>query len=243
MVTKECLKRIIWILLSAVFLVGCYDDGNYITEEETIESESLFYYESEEVSLSMVLSLFDIINSDPGIPKENIVRMCENICNAVNFEFPRLRDVIRALVNLKNIRMRIILAKTGPIGEYTLREESAPDGYLVAGGPISSCFYETHGYGLFRTGFKKAPVDRRYPAGLLPDPGSLRTKRILNHGQTVFFRGDLDARNLLIGIEKADRQLTDSHPVRIVNRPPRSICQSRGIGRTLRGNAARKAEQ
>ena len=60
MVTKECLKRIIWILLSAVFLVGCYDDGNYITEEETIESESLFYYESEEVSLSMVLSLFDI---------------------------------------------------------------------------------------------------------------------------------------------------------------------------------------
>ena len=111
------------------------------------------------------------------------------------------------------------------------------------GGPISSCFYETHGYGLFRTGFKKAPVDRRYRAGLLPDAGSLRSKRILNHGQTVFFRGDLDARNLLIGIEKADRQLTDSHPVRIVNRPPRSICQSRGIGRTLRGNAARKAEQ
>lgn len=66
MVTKECLKRIIWILLSAVFLVGCYDDGNYITEEETIESESPFYYESEEVSLSMVLSLFDIINSDPA---------------------------------------------------------------------------------------------------------------------------------------------------------------------------------
>lgn len=42
MVTKECLKRIIWILLSAVFLVGCYDDGNYIAEEETIESESSF---------------------------------------------------------------------------------------------------------------------------------------------------------------------------------------------------------
>ena len=68
--------------------MGCYDDGNYITEEETIESESLFYYESEEVSLSMVLSLFDIINSDPGIPKENIVRMCENICNAVISNFP-----------------------------------------------------------------------------------------------------------------------------------------------------------
>ena len=54
MVTKECLKRIIWILLSAVFLVGCYDDGNYIAEEETIESESSFYYESEEVSLSLI---------------------------------------------------------------------------------------------------------------------------------------------------------------------------------------------
>ena len=117
MVTKECLKRIIWILLSAVFLVGCYDDGNYIAEEETIESESSFYYESEEVSLSMVLSLFDIINSDPGIPKEDLVRMCESICNVVNIEFPRLRDVIRALVNLKKIRMRIVLAKTGEIKE------------------------------------------------------------------------------------------------------------------------------
>ena len=52
MVTKECLKRIIWILLSAVFLVGCYDDGNYITEEETIESESLFYYDAKKKSLT-----------------------------------------------------------------------------------------------------------------------------------------------------------------------------------------------
>ena len=75
MVKKERLKRIIWILLSAVFLVGCYDDGNYITEEETIESESLFYYESSPVTLKMIMSLFDIINSDPDIPKEDIVRV------------------------------------------------------------------------------------------------------------------------------------------------------------------------
>ena len=49
MVKKERLKRIIWILLSAVFLVGCYDDGAIMLEEETLEDNSFFYDESETV--------------------------------------------------------------------------------------------------------------------------------------------------------------------------------------------------
>ena len=49
--------------------------------------------------------------------RRRISYACESICDAVDIGFPRLRDVIHALVNLNNIKIRIILAKTGEIEE------------------------------------------------------------------------------------------------------------------------------
>lgn len=108
----------VWILiLLATFLLGCYDDGAIMLEEETLENNSFFYGESEPVILEMVMSLFDIKNCGWGISKADITRMCQKICNVVNYDLSRLRDVIHAMVNLNNIRIRIILDEAGEIKE------------------------------------------------------------------------------------------------------------------------------
>ncbi|WP_292264833.1 hypothetical protein [Butyricimonas sp.] len=97
MVKKERLKRIIWILLSAVFLVGCYDDGAIMLEEETLEDNSFFYDESEPVTMELIQFVIDEKNSDKRISTDDWQNFWELIFRQVNYNCSRLRDVFHML--------------------------------------------------------------------------------------------------------------------------------------------------
>ena len=98
MVKKERLKRIIWILLSAVFLVGCYDDGAIMLEEETLEDNSFFYDESEPVTMELIQFVIDEKNSDKRISTDDWQNFWELIFRQVNYNCSRLRDVFHMSV-------------------------------------------------------------------------------------------------------------------------------------------------
>ena len=98
----------LFVFMLWVLPFGCYHDEDLVREEEMLENEFFFHPESKAITLEMLETLFDEINSSKEISKADIVQLCERISDVINYQFLRLRDAFHAMLDL-NIKMKITI--------------------------------------------------------------------------------------------------------------------------------------